>query len=257
MFYVYLLLDPRKSNEPFYVGKGKGSRAYIHGKESVEYNKFKSNVINSIKKEGLAHVVKIISEGLTEQEAFDLEIDIIKKLGRRNIDSDGILTNRTLGGEGASGRPVSDDLKLKLSEKLKGCKGTRNGMKNTVEHNKKISEANLGKPSKLRGVARTEEVKAKISKSNTGKKRSDETKKKLSESHKGKTQSIEANIKRSEKLKGRTISNEHKKFLSESRKGKDNPMYGKQSPMKGKTHSEETKRKISESLKNRNKESLK
>ena len=39
-FYVYVLLDPRKSPPmPFYIGKGSGSRAYAHLAEDGEGRK--------------------------------------------------------------------------------------------------------------------------------------------------------------------------------------------------------------------------
>ena len=43
-----------------------------------------------------------LAENLTEQAAFDLEIELISKYGRKKYDEGGILYNTTLGGEGAS-----------------------------------------------------------------------------------------------------------------------------------------------------------
>lgn len=67
-------------------------------------------------------------------------------------------------------------------------KYTRKGQKNSAEHNLKISLANKGKPSKLKGIPKSEETKQKIretkSKQNIIRVCSEETKKKTSESMK-------------------------------------------------------------------------
>ena len=78
----------------------------------------------------------------------------------------------------------------------------------------------------------------KIAGNSLGVKRSEETKRKLSESHIGLKQSEETKKKRADKLKGIKRSKELKQQWSESKKGKNNPMYGKQSPRKGKTYEE-------------------
>lgn len=216
IYYVYILRDPRKENEPFYVGKGKDNRVEFHGNKADVHNPFKINVINKIKEVGLEPVIEYYRENLEESVAFSEEIALIKQYGRRD-NGTGILTNLTDGGEGSSGYIRSEDATEKWYDSRKNS-----GYKHPIE------------------------VIEKIAKSNTGKKRSSETKKKLSESHIGKIQTEESNKKRSEKLKGRKISEEQKRFLSESRIGENNPMFGKDSPMKGKTHSEESKNKIKE-----------
>jgi hypothetical protein len=216
VYYVYILRDPRKENEPFYVGKGKDSRAEFHGNKADIHNPFKTNVINKIKEVGLEPVIEYYKEHIEESIAFAEEIALIKQYGRRD-NGTGILTNLTDGGEGSSGY-------IRTAGATEKWYATR----------------------KNSGYRHSEEVKGRIAKSNTGQKRSEETKKRLSESHIGKIQSEESNLKRSAKLKGRTISEEQKKSLSENRLGSNNPMFGKDSPMKGKTHSEETKNKIKE-----------
>lgn len=214
IYYVYILRDPRKEDEPFYVGKGKDKRAESHLNSNKEDNPFKTNVINKIKADGLNPVIEYHSENLTESVALNQEIALIKQYGRRDLGL-GPLTNLTDGGEGTSGYIRTEESQAKWYE------------------SRKIS-----------GYKHSADVIDKIAKSNTGKKRSEETKRKLSESHLGKPQSEESNRKRSETQKGRTLPEKQKLFLSESRMGKGNPMFGKESPMKGRTHSEETKDKI-------------
>lgn len=91
---------------------------------------------------------------------------------------------------------------------------------------------NVGKPSHIKGMHRSEETKRRISESNKGKHHigynkgkqfSEEWKLKLSESHKGKHLTEEQKQKISEKLKGRKKpirSEEHRKKQSEAIKGK-------------------------------------
>ena len=128
-FYVYVYLDPRKPGkfkygeyefdyEPFYVGKGEGDRYKTHLTESSlksKDNPFKNNVIKKIIKE-TGNIPKIIKYriNITELEAFELETKMIKVIGRRNIRT-GPLTNLTDGGEGCSGRIITDETKEKLS----------------------------------------------------------------------------------------------------------------------------------------------
>ena len=82
--------------------------------------------------------------------------------------------------------------------------------KGDEEARKKISEANKGKPSSMKGKHISEEAKKKVSEARKGKKASEETRKKISEASKG----------RKAWNKGKKMSEEAKKKLSESKKGK-------------------------------------
>ena len=227
-FYVYehIRLDNMTC---FYVGKGKGDRIDV-----LTRNKHHDNVSDKY-----GHVAVIIKDNLTEEEAFELERDIIEYYvftlgygidikGYRNIENNEFLTNMTFGGEGVSGIKRSEEHKKKISE-------ANRGRKRSEETRKKISEGNKGKK-------QSEEAKRKISKVNKGRKRSEEAKRKISELIKGKHHSEEVRKKMSESHKRIQFSEETKLKMSESNKGKNNPMYGKH-------HSEETKLKMSESHK--------
>jgi hypothetical protein len=78
MFYVYSYL--REDFSPYYIGKGSGKRAYTKGPKEVKPPKDKTRV-------------KIIKEGLTEQEAFELEKLYILMFGRKDLKT-GILRNK-------------------------------------------------------------------------------------------------------------------------------------------------------------------
>lgn len=129
VFYVYALLDPsypgsfqyRESQvfeyEPFYIGKGQKFRfddhfGHINCKNS---NLFVAKKIRKIYREtGLKYKIKIIQETLFEQQAFELEIFLIKQIGRRDQNR-GPLCNLTDGGEGSSGCKFSLESRQKCS----------------------------------------------------------------------------------------------------------------------------------------------
>ena len=142
-FYVYG--HYAKNQEiPFYVGKGRNNRAYQSTGRSVFWHR----VTNKYGFE-----VKILYNGLEESAALSKEMELIAEYGRRDLGT-GCLVNLTDGGEGVSGKVVSDECRAK------------------------ISEAN-----KRRVLS--DETKQKISKSLTGKLLSDETKLKMSSARTG------------------------------------------------------------------------
>jgi len=78
-FYVYKWIDPR-TGVPFYIGKGSWDRKYKLHKTQRCYYKLKSLLNQGCKK---LDIVKVIKEGLYEEEALDLEsyyINIYKRL---------------------------------------------------------------------------------------------------------------------------------------------------------------------------------
>ena len=91
-YYVYAYLRQRDSKRasagtPYYIGKGQGYR--IHEKNGHPFLPKKERRIK-------------IAENLTEQEALDLEMELIEEYGRITYDEGGILYNMSLGGEGYS-----------------------------------------------------------------------------------------------------------------------------------------------------------
>lgn len=102
-FYVYMMLrEPEApyNGTPFYVGKGRGRRSRHHLKSCAQDGSPKANIIRRIHaKEQKVRIVHL-ADGLTEAEAFALEMETIARIGRH---PNGPLRNRTDGGEGAIG----------------------------------------------------------------------------------------------------------------------------------------------------------
>jgi hypothetical protein len=178
-FYVYFHINPIK-NEVFYVGKGHGVRAHSKSKRTDFWK-------NMVDKYGFT--VDIIHDKLSEEEAFELEMMYIKKLGRRD-NGTGILVNMTDGGEGRSGLICSEETRIKISKTSKGKIPVNKGKKLSIETKKKMSESQKGNKKAL-GYKHTEETKKQISNSLKGEKNhffgkthSEETRNKIIESNK-------------------------------------------------------------------------
>jgi len=108
-YYVYV--HRKKTNgDVFYVGEGKGKRAWVTSSRSDLWNR----VVNKY-----GYYVEVLSKDIQEWYAFELEKELICKYGR--IDNKtGILVNMSDGGDGQSGVIFSEDRKRKVSERQIG-----------------------------------------------------------------------------------------------------------------------------------------
>lgn len=184
MFYVYCYIDPI-TNNPFYVGKGKQDRAYVHIKHAKKErnNKNKTRFLNKLESlinQGCEPKIIFLAQNINNEDiAYEIEESFIKHYGRVGYEENGILLNicegsrppnhknktyKEIYGDKAEeqrrkrhelqiaaggwfkGRKHASESKKKMSEKTKGANNPRYGIVvKGTETAKKISEANRGK----------------------------------------------------------------------------------------------------------------
>lgn len=133
-FYVYQYV--REDGSPFYIGKGSKNRINESHSPWLDIPAPEFRVV--------------IKDNLTEEEAFNLELFLIKKYGRK-IDG-GILENKKISRWVAqAGWKHSEEAKQKISKANFGKVRTAEHKKNyskpkTTAHAEKIRQANLGRP---------------------------------------------------------------------------------------------------------------
>ena len=137
-FYGYIHAKP--DGTPFYVGKG-------HGRRMLNFTKRNPHHKNVVAKYGKENILMGKLDCSSEEISFELEKGLIACLRRMSAP----LVNRTGGGEGVTGFPLSK------------------------EHRAKISALMTGRP----GRPRTPEALAKFRATRLGYKASEETKQKM------------------------------------------------------------------------------
>ena len=122
------------------MGKGSNNRFLKHMRKSkLDCNNHKNNKIRKIIKEtGSDPKIIVFTNSLLEKEALELEIKLIKAIGRNDLKK-GPLLNFTDGGDGVAGYRHSEENKKKFSLLSKGNKNCL-GRIMTKESKKKMSE---------------------------------------------------------------------------------------------------------------------
>ena len=88
-----------------------------------------------VEKHGL--IVEFVKKNLTEDEAFKLEVDLIKKYLLEGLK----LANMTDGGEGTAGRVTTDESRVNYSQSRLGDKNPMFNKTHTTDIKAEISEA--------------------------------------------------------------------------------------------------------------------
>lgn len=85
-YYVYILQDPR-TDEVFYIGKGRGNRVFNHLECAIEIDDdtVKLERIRDILSSGNEVKHFILRHGLTESVAFEIEAALIDFVGMKNL----------------------------------------------------------------------------------------------------------------------------------------------------------------------------
>lgn len=189
MYYVYCYLDPR-TNQPFYIGKGKGPRKYSHLYEKLDTtcNKRKVLKIKEILESNNFPIIEEIASFEKEIDAYNFEIKLIKQYGRIDLDKGGILTNLSIESKppNRKGMKLTEEQKSKMRKPL--SKERKEKMKGRIPWNK--DKKGLQTPwnkglTGLKGNPVSQETKEKLRQQNIGKKKSQETKEKMSKNMKG------------------------------------------------------------------------
>src|SRR4051812_6110631 len=95
-FYVYGFYE-QGSDEPFYIGKGRGKRAQEHFQPwCIKQTTMFYSKLRALVSKNTPPTIQYFEVGLTEEAAFALEIKLIAWYGRRDIGT-GCLTNHTDG----------------------------------------------------------------------------------------------------------------------------------------------------------------
>lgn len=152
MYYVYAYL--REDGTPYYIGKGKGSRAWRkdHNVPVPEKNR-----------------IILMETGLTNVGALALERRYIRWYGRKD-NGTGILRNLTDGGEGVEGSksPKTESTRNKISETLKrkgiippsrkGVKAPKGSYCNSIFEIENISTGEILKTTNLRDFCKAKDL---------------------------------------------------------------------------------------------------
>jgi hypothetical protein len=160
-YYTYAYL--REDGTPYYIGKGRGRRAFL--KHSGFYPPSKERIL-------------FLKKNLTEEKAFNHEIYMIAVFGRKDLRT-GILHNKTNGGYGCSG-------KIMTEQDIKNRKKGRLGKPLSESHKRKIAEANKGTPKTMTEKRKQSDIEKGLrARGKPKQKHSEETKRKISEATQG------------------------------------------------------------------------
>lgn len=171
VFYVYAIRLP--DSTPVYIGKGKEDRWKAHKRRTHN-----SHLRGLFAKYGDRLSLEKVCEELTEFESFELERFLISLIGRKCRG--GPLVNQTDGGDGASGRVISEDERARRRQSMR-----------RPEVIEKMRLSHLGKPSARRGITVSPETRERQRQSHLGHVQTQETKDKRGAKNRGQKRTAE------------------------------------------------------------------
>ena len=176
-FYTYVWSSA--DGVPFYVGKGKGKRAWNTRNRSTAFAK--------IYAQG-GCTVEIVKYFAREIDAKAHEVELVRLLGRQDNGA-GTLVNLTNGGDGGSGLNFTDEAKAKISKANRGNQYSLGAIR-SPETKARISAAKRGFGSRC-GAVLSRETRDKIADSLRGRPLSYDHRAKISEVSRGKSKPLE------------------------------------------------------------------
>lgn len=145
-YYVYQYINPL-TKQPYYIGKGKDNRCYIHLNLKSTFNKRFNGYNKKLISQGIQPIIIKIKENMTEKDAYNLEEKLIKKYGRKGIDDNGILLNilQESKAPNRQGKKHKQKSIIKMRRQRQNINAHFYGKKHTNETKEKIRQYNLGR----------------------------------------------------------------------------------------------------------------
>lgn len=227
IFYVYEHWRP-DLNLCFYVGKGKGQRAYDFNPKR-RHNAHHANIVNKLHNMGMVVEIRLVASGLTESEAFSFEIGRIAFWRSSSVR----LVNHTDGGQGSS------DSTGAIGKKISAAKrGIKLGP-HSEEHRRKISQSLMGKKRSAKAIEKSLATKATTA-AQRGSYFTPEAAQRIAEATR-------------KSLGGVPLSEEHRRKISQTWTGKKKPWQAEANRKNwtGRKHTEQTKEKMRAAKKGR------
>lgn len=194
------------TDAPYYVGKGKGKRAY---RKKRSFGNMRPNT----------QVIFFRTNIATSSKAKRIEDIIVRRLGRKGIDEMGILENRMLPSQEYPGESMTKEVAKKISIAKTGIKQSEEHRKNNSlgQMGKTLSEAHKNAIGKgvSKKFAEDPDARKKSGNAFRGKHRSEATKEKIKKSNKGKNK---GKVPWNKGKKLGPLSAEHRAAISRGRK---------------------------------------
>jgi hypothetical protein len=165
---VYFHRNPI-TKEVFYVGCGLPKRPYSRSDRNEEWKEY-------VKEQGVE--IEIYKSGLNKQEANYLEAYFISLFGRKGIDANGLLLNKSLYGESHIGGKHGEATKQLL-------RSYRKGVPVSDSHREKLINYYKTNPGTMLGKTMSEASRQRMSVARKKRITKDETRRKMSENRLG------------------------------------------------------------------------